>query len=480
MPTTMNNPDQAKEQNEDSKKYHHVIKELHRPWAILPNTFKTICEIVNRRISGGKQASEEVEIKASPRERQVVEPYMEGQIKVIPVYGIIAKRMNLFIQFSGGVSTEILIRDIGLALSDPMVKGILLDIDSPGGSVDGPFEVSNFIFENRGQKPIVAFANGMMASAAYLIGSAADYIVSSQAAMNGSIGVVTVHHDFSKFDEQVGVKRTVLYSGKYKAVGHDAAPLSAQDRKIIQSELDFYYSMFVDAVAQNREMSTQATLKMAEGRIFIGQQGLNVGLIDEIGTYESSLQTVVSLLTDSGKKKSKGGRKMQKDEMIKQLTDEMSMEELIEAFPQVFDAGLEAGEKRHSEAIEKERSRVLEIMDADADEKLTRKAIEDGTDASEFYKAAWKAHQEKEKEIQAQRQENLKELGKETPVTIGAEIPEEPDSTKMEQADAELTKRANELSEKEGITVNQAMSRILREDKDLAERYYNTYEVGTA
>jgi signal peptide peptidase SppA len=213
----------------------------------------------------------------------------------------------MFSEISGGVSTELLKRDIDIAVKSEKVSAILLDIDSPGGTVDGTQALADTVFEARGQKPIFAFANGEMASAAYWIGSGADKIISEPTAVLGSIGVVSMHYDFSGSDEKAGVKRTVLTAGKYKAMGNDTEPLNKESKDYMQSILDTYYSIFVNDVARNRGVSNDTVLKdMADGRLFIGTQGLDAGLVDVIGGFEKAFDLARSA-SDSGSKNIKGG-----------------------------------------------------------------------------------------------------------------------------------------------------------------------------
>jgi signal peptide peptidase SppA len=142
----------------------------------------------------------------------------------------------------------------------------------------------------RGKKPIMAYADGQMTSAAYLIGSAADKVYASKTARVGSIGVIMAHYDYSKAQEMRGVKKTYLYSGKYKAMGHDSEPLSDEAKAYLQGHLDDYYTMFVDMVAQQRGVDSKTVLeKMADGKIFIGKKAIEPGLIDGISTYKGAL-----------------------------------------------------------------------------------------------------------------------------------------------------------------------------------------------
>jgi signal peptide peptidase SppA len=259
-------------------------------WAILPEMLDTIHDIVSVRINDGKLSLKEIEARISKDDESESGAYTSGGVRVIPVHGTISKRMNLFSRVSGGVSTEQLKDEIEEALSDDGIKSILLDIESPGGSVDGIFELSDFIYESRGKKPITAFANGLMASAAYLIGSATDKIIGTQAAQVGSIGVITKHFDYSERNKQEGVTETIITAGKYKAIGSDNKPLSVEDKKYIQDRLDYFYTLFVDSVARNRDVSAETVLSdMADGRIFIGKQAQWAGLIDEIGTIDTIL-----------------------------------------------------------------------------------------------------------------------------------------------------------------------------------------------
>jgi signal peptide peptidase SppA len=150
------------------------------------------------------------------------------------------------------------------------------------------------VYAARGQKPIVAFANGMMASAAYWIGSAADEIVAEETAEIGSIGVVMMHYDYSGADEQAGVKRTILQAGHYKAMGNDTEPLSEEAEEYFQGHLDYLYTLFVDAVARNRDVTAEAVIEdMAEGRIFIGRQAVDAGLVDRLGNFETAMALVM-------------------------------------------------------------------------------------------------------------------------------------------------------------------------------------------
>jgi signal peptide peptidase SppA len=276
-----------------------ILDILNSPWAIIPDRLNEIIEIYNVHLKGEKIDIEFLKSEmGKPFNKDEKKNYevMDG-VAVIPIEGVIAKRMNMFTQISGGVSTQLLEKDFLQAINDPGVRSIILSIDSPGGTVDGTQELSNTIFKFRGWKPIWSFADGMMASAAYWIGSAAEkiYIVGDTTQV-GSIGVVAEHVEISKAEEKMGVKTTEIYAGKYKRIASRYAPLSDEGREAIQKEVDYIYSVFVEDVARNRGVSLEKSLDMADGKVYIGKQSVNAGLVDGVST----LPDMINLLSKKG------------------------------------------------------------------------------------------------------------------------------------------------------------------------------------
>ena len=182
-----------------------IIDILTSPWAIVPDKLLEIQEIYSTHLRGEKIDIKAVEAKIGEASNKEEAPYkIINEIAIIEIHGVIAKRMNLFSQISGGVSTQLVGNNITQALNDSEIKGILLDIDSPGGSVEGTQELSEIIFNGRKKKPILAFSDGMIASAAYWIASAAHEIyISSDTVTIGSIGVVATHIDKTRYEEKI-------------------------------------------------------------------------------------------------------------------------------------------------------------------------------------------------------------------------------------------------------------------------------------
>lgn len=279
----------------------NILDVLNSPWAILPDKLAQIRDIyfdARRRHAEGEpfdvQKFEAQFGKPNGDEPKAYE-VVDG-VAVIPVEGVIARKMNLFSRISGGTSSQMLGGDFAAALDDPKVHSLLLLIDSPGGEVSGTQELANQIFAARGQKPVVALCEGMMASAAYWIGSAADELyISCDTTQVGSIGVIASHTDASRAEQMRGVKVTEITAGKYKAVGSPHAPLSAEDREVIQGDVDYIYSVFVNDVARNRSVDVQKVLaEMADGKIFLGRQALEAGLVDGMATAGELIRTLVA------------------------------------------------------------------------------------------------------------------------------------------------------------------------------------------
>jgi signal peptide peptidase SppA len=170
------------------------------------------------------------------------------------------------------------------------VSGIVLDVSSPGGTVDGVPEMAARIRAARGTKPIVAVSDSQCCSAAYWLASQADELLVAPSSMTGSIGVFAVHTELSKFDAEEGITNTIIRAGKYKAEANDMEPLTDEARAHIQSDVDYFYSMFINDVAFGRGFSAQAVLDgFGEGRALVADEAVAAGLADGLGTVEDAI-----------------------------------------------------------------------------------------------------------------------------------------------------------------------------------------------
>lgn len=263
-----------------------VIDVLDSPWAIIPEKLAEIREIYATHLRGEKIDVDSVLARLGKTPGSGEDSFVQGGTAIIPIVGVIAKKMNLFTEISGGTSTQLIGQDFAEAMCDPEVHSILLAIDSPGGTVDGTQALADAVFAARGKKPIVALADGMMASAAYWIGSAADKVYTSgDTTAVGSIGVVAQHTDYSQREHAAGIKVTEITAGKYKRIVSDHEPLSVEGRASIQEKVDHLYSVFVENVARHRGVDPETVAeKMADGKVFLGKQAVKAGLVDGVST----------------------------------------------------------------------------------------------------------------------------------------------------------------------------------------------------
>ena len=270
-------------------RYEHVLQHVREtPWAILPDKMAIILDLLTFRAQGGELSAEEIrEITgAAPRSQGRV----TGSIAVLPLHGVIVQRAGFLSDLFGDSSTERFGALLRQTLADPSIGAVVIDVDSPGGSVYGVQELADEIFAARGPKPIVAVANSMAASAAYWLATQADDLVVTPSGEVGSIGIIAAHQDVSVALEQAGVKMTLVSAGKYKAESNPFVPLGEDARAAIQSRVDDHYAVFVNAVARGRGVRPSAVRGgFGEGRVVGARQAVDLGMADRVATLEQTI-----------------------------------------------------------------------------------------------------------------------------------------------------------------------------------------------
>lgn len=266
-------------------KYEHIVRALtSEPWAIQEDKLAAICEFINVKLSGVDIPFEAV---APPQGQRV------RQIGLLPLFGVLAHRANLVTNMSGGTSLQKFSRDLTALIQDPEVDAIIMDIDSPGGSVAGVEETGAIIAAATKKKPIIAHANATAASAAYWLGSQASEFWVTPSGQVGSIGVLGVHRDISQAMEKEGIRTTFVTAGKFKAEGAAETPLTDEARDFMQARVDQYYDTFVKAVAKGRGVSEKMIRGgFGEGRVVGAKDALAMGMVDGIGTMEQVIKRV--------------------------------------------------------------------------------------------------------------------------------------------------------------------------------------------
>ena len=211
-----------------------------------------------------------------------------GGVAILDIFGVLSHRGGIDADSSYILGYQTIARWFEGAVADASVHTILLNMETPGGSVAGAFDLSDLIFEARGKKPIVAIAADGAMSAGYLIGSAADKFITTRTAYTGSIGVVMSHADFSKHLDNEGVNVTHIFAGSHKVDGNPYEALPADVRDHFQKEINTVYEMFVETVARNRGMEAQA-VRDTEAQVYMGLESVAIGLTDGVSTPDKEI-----------------------------------------------------------------------------------------------------------------------------------------------------------------------------------------------
>lgn len=253
-------------------------------WALEPGKYRAVAEVLARW-----EANVPRDYSAAVAARQ--QPVLAGGgVAVLPIYGILTQRASMLTDFSGGTSADQVGADLARLMVDPSVKAVVLDIASPGGNVHGIPELAARVASAAKIKPIIAAANAMAASAAYWIAASASEIVVTPSGEVGSIGIITMHVDESKADEQQGIRRTLITAGKYKGDGAMGTPLTDAVASQLQARADELYGMFVRSVAKGRGVSVEAVRDgFGEGLMVGAKAAVEQQMADHIGTLEDAI-----------------------------------------------------------------------------------------------------------------------------------------------------------------------------------------------
>jgi ClpP class serine protease len=254
-------------------------------WAMLEPWVRTVLEIAGRE----NPPIEAVETRIGRKLDNTRNVTVRDGVALIPVTGPIFPKANLFTELSGATSIEVLAKDFASALNDGSVKSIILNMDSPGGSVAGIHEFSEMVYAARGRKPIVAYVGSMAASAAYWIASAADEIVMDETADVGSIGVVAVVPDPAKRQ----TKDLEIVSSQSPKKRPDYG--TETGKAIVQREVDQLADIFIDRVARNRGVSADHVLeRFGGGGMQLAAEAIESGMANRRGSLEGLISNLAA------------------------------------------------------------------------------------------------------------------------------------------------------------------------------------------
>lgn len=185
--------------------------------------------------------------------------------------------------------------------NDDRIRAVVLRIDSPGGGVAPSQEIFRCVQELRKKKRAVASMGSVAASGGYLIATAAERIVANPGTITGSISAVMHFADIEQILKRLGVRSTVVKSGKFKDIGSPAREMTTEEKRLIQGIVDDIYDQFVVTVSKNRKIPLETIKRLADGRIFSGRQAFDLKLVDDLGGLQDAVQVAAKLAGIEGR-----------------------------------------------------------------------------------------------------------------------------------------------------------------------------------
>ena len=178
---------------------------------------------------------------------------------------------------------------------DDSIKAVVVRVDSPGGGVVPSQEIYNAILSLKKKKRVVVSMGSVAASGGYYIACAADEIVANPGTITGSIGVIAHFSNVEELLKKIGLKSSIIKSGKYKDIGSPLREMTQDEKRLFQGVIDDIYDQFIEAVSTNRNITKKKVADIADGRIFTGRQALKMKLVDFLGDKEYAINLAAKL-----------------------------------------------------------------------------------------------------------------------------------------------------------------------------------------
>ena len=216
------------------------------------------------------------------------------KIAVIPVTGsIMIGGYEGFI--TEGISPDIILEKLKEAEDDKSVKGVIIELNTGGGTAVGSKEIADAVKKLKKKKPVVALIRDIGASGGYWIASSADKVVADPLSLTGSIGVLGSYLQFSGLFDKYGVEYERLVGGKYKDMGMPFKELTDEERALLQKSIDKAHDYFIKDVAANRKLDVDEVRRLATGEPFLGIEAKELGLVDELGNMDTAVNITKQL-----------------------------------------------------------------------------------------------------------------------------------------------------------------------------------------
>lgn len=362
------------------------IQQYFHPWAIDEKAFAALMGLAERMnpathiedLSRVPDAAR-LQLMGADSSAQV---RSEDGVSIVRIEGALTKYGS---SFGGGTSSVSLRKAIRTAARDESTSAIVLEIDSPGGSVAGIADVVDDIKQARESKPVVAYVEDMAASAAYWIASAADSILSNRTALVGNVGTMIGLYDYSGQAAADGVKAVLIKSGEFKGMGMPGAEITDAQKAELSREVAAINKSFVGAVTDGRKLTEEQLKDVTTARTYVGEEAVTIGLVDRIGTLDDAKEAAKQIgisRGSAGRPQSVANNTPAKGESTMDLSA-ITIDALKAGRPDIVESLTKAEAARATTAAtEQERTRVLAILDAcseyKADAKTARELIEGG------------------------------------------------------------------------------------------------------
>jgi len=260
-------------------------------WAVTPEMYGVMESIILERLEGYKPSTEEIKARVDGTTYgSDVEGTPGSEIAVVALHGVLMSRIQAMESLSGGSTPQRFASLVQAAADDPQVGTIVISVDSPGGAVSGTGVAAEAVAYAASKKRTIAVVDDSAYSAAYWLASQATEIVIPESGGVGSIGVIMAHLDRREQYAKAGVKPTVLRSGANKALGQSSEALTPAVRAKLEGDMQKYHDLFVSAVALGRGQTAEyVQTNWADGSTWLGQEAVDLGLADRIGTLASVL-----------------------------------------------------------------------------------------------------------------------------------------------------------------------------------------------
>ena len=265
-------------------------------WALEETRMNALQALVNDRV----WLREHIATTAPKRSENddVVPPYtVDGGIARMSISGFMTKKGSSLSNYVGNVALQKMLRR---ARVDGAVGGVLLHVESGGGSVVGVDELATELRELAAIKPVVAYIEDIGASGAYYVASGADRIFANRSADVGSIGVYGVVYDQSKAAEDAGIVVHVIRAGQFKGMGTPGTKITDEQLSQFQRGVDATNELFVQAIAEGRGIGMVAARKLNDGRVHKGQAAIDEGFVDQLGTEADAAAWLRSQIVRGG------------------------------------------------------------------------------------------------------------------------------------------------------------------------------------